>query len=150
MTVMLEGPTVFGMDSEDDGVAEAMAASEMAREGRDLRQRREALQMSLRQFSEKTGLNRTTVASVEAGDARRVSRDAVRAALAGLEHEMGMDLPAAEDAPNDLDLVEFVVTGPSADWRVVVKGPVRDREELEQSVLRLISGMQQTQEKQQE
>ena len=149
MTVMLEGPTVFGMDSEDDGVAEALAASELAREGRELRQRRESLEMSLRQFSEHTGLNRATVASVEAGDARRVSRDAVRAALAKLEHEMGMDLPSAEEAPNDLDLVEFQVAG-NFGVRVIVKGPLRDRAALEESVLRLISGMQQTQEKHQE
>jgi transcriptional regulator with XRE-family HTH domain len=55
-------------------------------------------------------------------------------ALDDYEAEVGG--PAGD---NDLDLVEFEVTGPSAEWRLVVKGPVRDRHALEESVLRLMA-----------
>jgi len=97
--------------------------------------------MSLRQFSQHTGIARNTLSNVEDGAARRSSIRAVRAALERLEHEMGFDLPDADDAPNDLDLVEFQVAG-NFGVRVVVKGPVRDRRELEETVMRLINRMQ--------
>jgi transcriptional regulator with XRE-family HTH domain len=144
MTLMLEGPTVYGMGAGDDGLDEALAAVEATREGRALRERREAMGMSLREFADKAGLNRGTVANVEAGEARGTSVSAVRSALGKLEHEMGMDLP---DNRNGLDLVELVVTGPSSEWRVVVKGPVRDLEELEESVIRLMSRMKASEER---
>jgi hypothetical protein len=54
---------------------------------------------------------------------------------------MGMDMPDADEAPNELDLVEFQVAG-NFGVRVVVKGPVRDRRELEETVMRLIGRMQ--------
>lgn len=97
--------------------------------------------MSVRQLSDKTGINRGTIANVEAGEARGTSAKAVAAALSGLEYEMGMDIPTADDRPNELDLVEFEVAG-NFGVRVVVKGPVRDRAALEETVLRLIGRMQ--------
>jgi hypothetical protein len=98
--------------------------------------------MSLRQMSEHTGINRATLKNVEAdGGARGTSVSAYRAALEKLEHETGMDMPDADESPNEMDLVEFQVAG-NFGVRVVVKGPVRDRHELEETVMRLIERLQ--------
>lgn len=129
MTALIDAPRVKPVEGDDGDT----------REGLEIRQRREALGMSLRQLSEHSGINRATLANVEAGGARGTSVGAVRAALARLEREMGMDMPAVEEAPEVPDLLELEIEG--GGFRVVVRGPVKDEDALKRTVRSLLEGL---------
>jgi transcriptional regulator with XRE-family HTH domain len=95
--------------------------------------------MPVNKLAERAGADRSYLADVLKGKrpASATFLGKVSAALDRYEFEIGEGLgPIAE--PNELDLVEYQVTGPSSEWRVVVKGPIRDRAALEESVLRLL------------
>jgi transcriptional regulator with XRE-family HTH domain len=114
--------------------------SEMAR---SIRSRREHLGMTIKDLAEEAQVDRGRLSALESGTSRpRASTvGAILRTLERLERETGLsDAKVTENS----DLVEFEVAG-NFGVRVVVKGPVRDRAELEESVLRLISRMQQQQ-----
>lgn len=104
-----------------------------------MKARRMALGLSVKKLAELAGVDRGTLTALESADPRM--RDstvgAVDAALSRLEHELGMDMPSMTED----DLVEFRVSG-NFGVDVVVKGPVRDVEVLEESVARLVERMQ--------
>lgn len=108
--------------------------------GDEVRGRRERLGLTIKALAERAGVDRGRLSALEKGDSRpRASTlGAVLHALDELERELGKDNGAGSD---DLDVVEFQVAG-NFGVRVIVKGPVRDRAELEESVLRLIARMQ--------
>jgi transcriptional regulator with XRE-family HTH domain len=104
-----------------------------------IRDRRERLGMTIKDLAEEAQVDRGRLSALEAGASspRPSTIGAVLRALERLEREMGL----AGTSADDYDTVEFEVAG-NFGVRVVVKGPVRDRAELEESVLRLISRMQ--------
>ena len=118
--------------------AEVLAArfdAVSARRGESIRARRVKLGMGVKPLAMRAGVDRGTLAAIEAGDdrARETSIAAVERALDLLEQEMGAE-PAAEVSA---DIVEFRVAG-NFGVDVVVKGPIRDMEALEASVARLV------------
>lgn len=102
-----------------------------------IRERRVRLGISVKALALRAGVDRGTLAALEAGDER--VRDStygtVERALDSLEQEMGVD-------PSGVgDLVEFRVSGDFG-VDVVVKGPVRDMAAMEESVARLLARIQ--------
>lgn len=103
-----------------------------------IRARRVRLGISVKALALRAGVDRGTLASLEAGDER--IRDStfgtVERALESLEQEMGVE-PGGSLA----DVVEFRVSGDFG-VDVVVKGPVRDMAAMEESVARLLARIQ--------
>lgn len=124
MTLLMEAPRLSRVDGET---------------AQRVKSRRMALGMSVKKLAESAGIDRGTLTALESADprTRESTVGAVEAALSRLEHEMGMDLPPLTEA----DLVEFRVSG-NFGVDVVVKGPLRDAEQLEASVARLVERMQ--------
>jgi transcriptional regulator with XRE-family HTH domain len=131
----LVSPRVLGVDAET---------------GNDVQRRRMRLGLSIKDLAERAGIDRGSLSALEKGTStvRLSTVGSVLRALEDLEAEYGYDdeEPQPEDSAGS-DLVEFEVAG-NFGVRVVVKGPVRDRAELEESVLRLISRMQQAEQSQ--
>lgn len=104
-----------------------------------IRSRRVRLGISVKALALRAGVDRGTLASLEAGDER--IRDStfgtVERALESLEQEMGVDPGGGSLA----DVVEFRVSGDFG-VDVVVKGPVRDMAAMEESVARLLARIQ--------
>jgi transcriptional regulator with XRE-family HTH domain len=108
--------------------------------GERFRERRELLHLTQAQLAEEAGLGSyETVSAVEHGKGSAPSRRKVAAALDRLEEEGGTHAPAPVEEPS-LHLIEFEVTG-NFGVRVVVKGPVADAREIEESVARLVRDM---------
>lgn len=110
--------------------------------GRRIAERREALGLSVSELARHAHLDRGTLTNVEADrpKVRPATYGAVEAALSKLEEEMGMD-----DGPSpvaDSEMVEFHISG-NFGVDVVVKGPLREVDQLEASVSRLLAKMQQ-------
>jgi len=110
--------------------------------GDAIQDRLDALGISDREFQNKTGIDRKTLKRAVEGHAsvRPQTYLAIEAGLDRLEQE-NRGLPA-EERPDDpgADLIEFRLSG-NFGVDIVVKGPVRDRSELEDSVARLIREM---------
>ena len=108
--------------------------------GRELRDRRLRLGMSVRQLAKLAGVDKDTLAGMESGEKRPHATTVakVQGALDRLDEELGMDEDAGQDEPG---IVEFRVTG-NFGVDVVVKDPVRDLPALEESVNRIVSRMQ--------
>lgn len=106
--------------------------------GASIRQRREALGMSISRLAIEARVDRGRVSALESGDPSVTSRTigAIEAALSRLETEMGMDLPSTVGD----DMVEFRVSG-NFGVDVVVRGPVRNMAALEEQVAKLIREM---------
>jgi transcriptional regulator with XRE-family HTH domain len=110
--------------------------------GADFRARREAIGISKSALADRAGVDRGSIAKIEAGERVLYSVvGAVDKALSQLEHEYGMDLPSQVEKLRPIGdpsegLVEFEV-GNDAGIRVVVKGPVKDLAALQATVLRL-------------
>lgn len=123
---VLTAPATF--DVVDAGVGEQVKA------------RRTALGMTVKGLAERAGIDRGRLAALEAGDPtiRQTTVGAVERALSLLEHELGIDHPTGDEIA---DVVEFRVAG-NFGVDVVVKGPVRDLQALEDSVARLVERMQ--------
>jgi transcriptional regulator with XRE-family HTH domain len=104
-----------------------------------IRARRVSLGISAKELALRAGVDRGTLAALEAGEER--VRDstfgAVERALDALEQEMGVEHPRKQNGTNGGDVVEFRVSGDFG-VDVVVKGPVRDMDALEASVSRLL------------
>lgn len=110
--------------------------------GRRVQERRAGMGMSVSALAKRAGVDRGSLAALEAGGSvRDTTLAAVEKALAELEHEMGMDLPSQVDSPRtEPHMIEIEVSGDFG-VRVVVKGPIEDRAELEASALRLARNM---------
>lgn len=118
--------------------AEVLAArfdAVSAHRGESIRARRVRLGIGVKPLAMRAGVDRGTLAAIEAGDerARETTYAAVERALELLEQEMGIE-PAGG---NSADVVEFRVAG-NFGVDVVVKGPIRDLPALEASVARLM------------
>lgn len=115
--------------------------------GRRIRERRSRLGMPVTALAERAGVDRGRLAAIEAGDARNprpATIGAIERALDELEHELGMDadLPPGTrhiGDPED-DLVEITVEG-NFGVRFVVKGPVRDIDEIRDAAQKLMRSM---------
>lgn len=127
MTALKERPRLSRVD-QDAG----------ARIGR----RRSKLGMTLKGLAEESGVDRDTLSKIEKGGPSRGSTiGMINSTLDRLEHEMGMDLPAAaSDLPAE-GLVEFSVSG-NFGVSVIVKGPIKDIAELQAAAARLVEQMQ--------
>jgi transcriptional regulator with XRE-family HTH domain len=90
--------------------------------------------MDVAPFAREAGVSRTTLAAIEAGtvDPRDKSLAKILRALDQLEDEGGV-APRSEA----IETIEFTVEGDFG-VKVTVKGPIRDRGELEQSVANII------------
>lgn len=109
--------------------------------GQRIQQRLDALRMTARQFHEQTGISRDTLRKAIAGESsvRSNTYEQIENKLTAFEQQAaGFEGLKAKD-PED-DLIEFELSG-NFGVRVVVKGPIRDQEALEQSVTRLIREM---------
>jgi transcriptional regulator with XRE-family HTH domain len=102
--------------------------------GREIERRRKALGMDVAPFAREAGVSRTTLAAIEAGtvDPRDKSLAKILRALDQLEDEGGV-APRSEA----IETIEFTVEGDFG-VKVTVRGPIRDRGELEQSVANII------------
>lgn len=107
--------------------------------GEQIKDRLERLGISDREFYAKTGIDRKTLNRAIAGAAgvRGSTFMAIEAALDKLEAVMRGE-PVAH-APSE-DLVEFTIEG-NFGVRAVVKGPVKDMDELQRAVARLVREM---------
>jgi transcriptional regulator with XRE-family HTH domain len=110
-----------------------------------VRARRVRLGLSVKELALRAGVDRGTLASLEAGDERVRDRTfgAVERTLDQLETEMGIEAPNNNGSPS-ADVVEFRVSGDFG-VDVVVKGPVRDMDALEASVSRLLDRLRRDQ-----
>lgn len=109
---------------------------DMSDEGRRVRERRERLGVDKKSLAEQAGVNRNTLAAIENGESfNRSSLAKIERVLSDLEHEAGIDAPAASE--DESGLIEFDIAGDFG-VHVVVKGPVRDAELLQRQVIGII------------
>ena len=113
--------------------------SDMSNEGSRVRERRERLGVDKKSLAEQAGVNRNTLAAIESGESfNRTSLAKIERVLAELEHEAGLDAPAAvSESSGGGDLIEFDITGDFG-VHLVVKGPVHDAEVLKRQVVDII------------
>jgi transcriptional regulator with XRE-family HTH domain len=116
--------------------------------GQRIKARRTRLGKSVKALAERAGVDRGRLAAIEAGsvaNVRPATIGAIERALDDLEQEA-----AAADAalppgahrigdPAD-DLIEFTIEG-TGGIRAVVKGPIRNMEELQAAAQKLIEGL---------
>jgi transcriptional regulator with XRE-family HTH domain len=109
--------------------------------GSQIRARRVKLGISVKELALRAGVDRGTLASLEADDGRvrETTISAIERALDVLEQEMGIDAPAAEDERAH-GLVRFEVTGVYGADALVVEGPVENIAELEAIIDRIMRG----------
>lgn len=117
-------------------MAETSSGAEMAR-------RRTRLGMTINHLAKESGVDRETITKLEKGGGRH--RDstigALLSTLSRLEHEMGVDLPAASSDLAAEGLVEFAISG-SFGVSIIMKGPVKNVAEMEAAASRLVEKMQ--------
>jgi transcriptional regulator with XRE-family HTH domain len=106
--------------------------------------------MPVTALAQRAGVDRGSLSAIEAGEAnpRPATIGAIERALDDLEHELGMDMDMPPGtrrigAPED-DLVEIIVEG-NFGVRFVVKGPVRDIDEMREAAQKLIASISQGQ-----
>lgn len=113
--------------------------------GTQIEDRRTRLGLSRKALAERAGVDRGRLAEIEKGTAHNVrpaTMGAIRQALDSLEAGRNTDLPEGArrigDPADGLIEVEIEGTG----IRVVVKGPVRDVEEIQATALHYIREIQ--------
>lgn len=108
--------------------------------GARIQERLDALGITDREFYARTGIDRKTLRRAVANDAgvRHSTYIAIDAALDKMEAAI-RGLPVQRLA-EDVEYVEFTVEG-NFGVRAVVKGPVKDMDELQRAVTRLIKEM---------
>lgn len=122
----------------------------MSEVGKEIRRRRRRLfgpggtELTQAQLADEAGVNRDTIGAIETGKGfTQRTLTAIETALERLEAEAGLDIPAAsEDDGEGVSVWEFEVKG-VGDATVVVRGPVHDAAELEESVIRILRRMRQ-------
>lgn len=107
--------------------------------GAEIQRRLDALGITDREFYSKTGIDRKTLRRAVAGEpgTRNTTYIAIEAALAKLERAVRGE-PVAQFGGEDY--VEFTVEG-NFGVRAVVRGPVKDMEELQRAVGKLVREM---------
>lgn len=124
--------------------ADLLPVSNGESRGDEIRRRFEALGISDREWMHETGIDIKTVhrATDPEHNTRESSYLAIESALTTLEDRMAGRPTRKGELEGDADegLVEFRLSG-NFGVDVVVKGPIADREALEQSVTRLIREM---------
>ena len=111
--------------------------------GQAIKSRLDQLGISDREFHEETGIDRKTLRRAIVGEERvRASTyAAIESALDKLEARTRLHpVPPAED---DEGYVEFTVEG-NFGVRAIVKGPVRDMDQLQAAVYKILREMRQT------
>lgn len=117
-------------------VRRAEDSASMRTEGTQIQARRERLGISKKELAEIAGVSRDTLAAIEEGrNFRRASLVRLDNALTSLEHEAGMDAPAVESSEEGLVEFDFPDGGGG---RIVVRGPVADKDDLARMVANLI------------
>jgi transcriptional regulator with XRE-family HTH domain len=117
--------------------------ADMSTEGMRVRERRERLGVDKKELAAAAGVNRNTLAAIEAGESfNRTSLAKIERALDSLELEAGINAPI-HVAPDAQDLVEFRIEGVLGVASVVVRGPVKDVREFEGSIARILRQIQQ-------
>ena len=86
---------------------------------------------SLREFADRTGVDRGAITKAERGHGSEGTYDRLESWLDRFEEETGNDDPGS-------DYIEFRLSGVFGVDSIVVRGPVSDASELEQSVARLV------------
>ena len=126
----------------DDMAREKRADSgPVSSEGDIVRRRRERLGMHKGELAEAAGVNRDTLAAIEAGEGfRRVSLTKIERALDAAEQEAGIGTPPLETPAPSEPATPHVVTIRSSrgDIDVVVSGPIEDIDKLAATVERLL------------
>lgn len=114
---------------------------DMSDEGQRVRERRERLGVDKKELAEAAGVNRNTLAAIEAGESfNRSSLAKIERALEALELEAGIKAPprgAAAAAHGSGELIEFDIAGDFG-VHLVVRGPVGDAEVLKRQVVDII------------
>lgn len=101
--------------------------------GHAIKRRRLALGIkSLRDFADKSGVDRAAITKAEAGDGSEGTYDRLEAWLTKFEEEVG-----ADDV-SDEGYIEFRLSGVFGVDSIIVKGPIGDAAELEHTVARLV------------
>lgn len=116
--------------------------------GNRIRDRRARLGLSVKALAERAGVDRGRLAAIEAGKAsnvRATTISAIELALDAIEAER--QEPVAELPPGARrigdpadDLIEFIIEGTDG-IRAVVKGPIRNMDELQAAAQKLLEGM---------
>lgn len=108
----------------------------MTDEGDSVRERRLRLGVPKLELARLAGVDRGTLANIEEGGSyRRESFKSVLEALAQLEEEAGVH--ARPGPANNAGIIEFEVSGDGG-YKVVVRGPITNAEDLERSVARIV------------
>lgn len=111
--------------------------SDVSDEGQIVRARRERLGMTGKALAAEAGVNRNTLAAVEAGDSfNRTTLAKLERALTRLEEEAGIDAPAP--AVDDARFVQIELEGVYGIARAVVKGPVDDPDAVARAATELM------------
>ena len=117
--------------------------------GQRIKDRRARIGMPIKTLAERAGVDRGRLAAIEAGTAKNVRTTtigAIERALDEIEAERGFTEPGVPPGayrigdPAD-DLVEFIIEG-TGGVRAVVKGPIRNMDELQAAARKLLDGMQ--------
>jgi transcriptional regulator with XRE-family HTH domain len=122
-------------------------SADVADEGNRIRERRLRLGVPKLELARLADVDRGTLANIEAGGHyRRESFLSVSDALSRLEEEAGIDAPPPLQvaATSEPGIVEFTVEGDFG-VRVVVRGPIANVEDLEQSVARIVTSIREGQ-----
>lgn len=105
-------------------------------EGKDIEKRRDRMHMTLDELAKEAKVDPDTLSKWEKGlrSPQSRTRKAVLTALDRLEQEQGFKAPPAAGE----DFVEFRIEGVMGVKAIVVKGPVKDVEQFENSIARII------------
>lgn len=105
--------------------------------GLALRERREQAGMKQTDLASETGLARQTIARAEEGHGSKATYRQMEAWFDRFDEETGATPPPSSG------LIEFEVEGDGG-YRVVVRGPIANAEDLERSVARIVATIRNT------
>lgn len=120
---------------------------DMSDEGRRVTERRERLEMNVKQLAAEAGISRNTLSALESGSSfNRSTLAKVEKALEALEKEAGLEAPppapSSGSSGEGEHLVEYRVEGVLGVRAIVVKGPVEDIPAFEASIARILRQVQ--------
>lgn len=118
---------------------ESVDSRSVTKEGDRVRARRERLGYDKKRLAEDAGVSRETLYAIERGDSFRASSLAkIEKVLTEAEHEAGFDAPPRQPRAEETELMEIRAEGVYGIKSIVVGGPVRDRDELVETIAKLI------------